>query len=604
MADLLPSGFHLLRPAWLWALLPLVLLLLAAWRQRGGGGAWRRACDPHLLPHLLEGRGRPRRGPLALLAAGWLIAVVALAGPAWHKLPQPLFENDEAWVMVLDLSPSMGATDLAPSRLARARFKLLDLLRQADRGRVGLVVFSGEAFVVSPLTQDADTIAAMVPALEPALMPVAGERADLALLRALELFTGAGVEGGRVILIGDGADARAEQAARRLAEAGHTLSVLAVGTAEGAPVPDPVGGFLKDRHGAIVVPRLDLDPLRRIARAGGGELVVLANDDSDIERLMAEPPEHGEGRQRDDMKADRWRDEGPWLVLALLPLALLGFRRGLLACLVAAVSIGLLPPAPAMAGEGERQEEAPWHWADLWQRRDRQAMALLEQGRAAQAAALFEDPHWRAVAHYRAGNYEQAAALFERIKSADGRYNLGNALVRLGRLEEALLAYEQALAIDEDHADARFNRDLVEKLLEKRQEAPEMGSGGDPDSALPSSSDSGGEGQGGESGEAPRPDEARQEADGERTGEPSEQQREQDRSEAQGDREREAGSGEEAEEQPATRAATGDEERLPVSEREQALEQWLQRVPDDPGGLLRRKFIHQYRQRHAGEGEE
>ena len=173
----MPFDFHFLRPLWLLALLPLGLLLWRLLRADRDRDVWRGLIDAHLLHRLLSDAGEAAsRLPLALLGLGWFIGVLALAGPAWERLPEPLYQARQFRVLVIDLSPSMNVTDLAPSRLARARFKLLDLLRVAPEGQTALLAYGAEPYVVAPLTNDVETIAAQVPILDTSLLPVFGAR--------------------------------------------------------------------------------------------------------------------------------------------------------------------------------------------------------------------------------------------------------------------------------------------------------------------------------------------------------------------------------------------------------------------------------------------
>ncbi len=619
IATLLPEGFKFLRPEWFWALLPMALLFWLLLHRRRRGAAWSRVCDPHLLPHLLSGVERKRAlWPLLLLLPAWLAAVVAAAGPVWQQLPQPVFQSEEARVIVLDLSRSMDATDVAPSRLARAKFKLLDLLKRSDVGQTALVVFAGDAFVVSPLTQDANTIAAMVPALESGIMPLQGSRADLALLKADALFEQGKAPEGDIILITDGVNASALTVAGEIAASGRRLSVLAVGSVEGAPIPVSVGGFLKDRNGAIVIPKLDLALLSELAAAGNGLFTPMTADDSDIERLTerGEAAAWDESEQSRELKSDSWREEGPWLLLGLLPLALLAFRRGGLVCVVA-LSLYIAQPDAAMAG-----------WDELWRTPDQQGARLLQEGKPQQAAEQFRDPAWRASAYYRAGDYEKAAQLFGQIDTVDGHYNRANALARQGKLEEALAEYEQALALNPGpealRRDVEFNRDLVQGLLEQQSQQSQGGEGDESPASDSRQSDSQGSeaSDSQESGSRDQPSQGQQDQPGQRSdesgGQPSPQQggepepgaeqeeaspaseAEQQGSEAEGDEKGEpSGDGQ------GLVPDAGGEEEAQASENQQAVEQWLRRVPDDPGGLLRRKFMYQYqRQQSQGGGQQ
>lgn len=466
------SDLHFLRPLWLWALLPLALLLWRLWRVDAERDAWRGVIDRHLLPHLLvAGEGAAGHRPLVLLALGWLLTVVALAGPTWERLSQPLYEARQFRVIVLDLSPSMNATDLAPSRLARARFEVLDLLRQTDEGQTALLAYGAEPFVVAPLTTDAATIAAQVPSLDTGLLPVQGpRRTDLALDSAVDLLRQAGAPDGQVILLTDGLDHgdAALAAARRLQAGGYRLSVLGMGTRKGGPVSGPDGSLLKDARGAILMPSLDADALNALAVAGGGRYVGATPDDRDIDTLRQGAGVHsGEQSEKRHLEADQWREAGPWLLVLLLPLAALAFRRGWLGPLLLLVCMVPAPDAYA------------FDWDDLWQRPDQQAAGLLQRGQAGAAAQLFEQPDWRAAAHYQARDYQQALKSLQDLPGPDNEYNRGNALAHLDRLEEALAAYDRVLASAPDHADARYNRDLVQGLLEQqRQQQQKQGQEG------------------------------------------------------------------------------------------------------------------------------
>ena len=601
---MMPETLHFLRPHWFWALLPLLGLLWLLYRRRLQGAAWSKVCDPHLLPHILAGvERRQSRLPLALVAVGWVIAVIALAGPVWEQLPQPVYQSDQARVIVLDLSRSMDATDVQPSRVIRAKHKLRDILARGDDGQTALVVFSDEAFVVSPLTQDARTIQAMVPALTTDIMPRQGSRPDLALRKADELLTQGNAVAGDIILITDGGEgSRVMDAARDIRANGRRVSVLAVGTTEGAPIPVAGGGFLKNRHGAIVIPRLNATRLSELAAEGGGRFTLLNADDSDLDLLLDQPAPgalDSAGDATRDLTTDQWREEGPWLLVLLLPLAALAFRRGALACVMVTVVIGTAPP-PAMALD----------WRDAWLRPDQQGARLLDQDKPAEAAARFDDPAWQGHAYYRAGQYDQAAQAFAELDSADGHYNRGNALAQQGLLNEALAAYEQALQRDEANEDARFNHELIKQLLEQQQQAQQNGDSGD--SQQQENQQQQGEGQQQQSAaDQQSQQQAQSQQSAGQQGEPSAADEQQSTSASEPDQAGEQHPPESAQAQDDTQQAqaaqqddaSSDAQQQAMTageqqamEDQQAVEQWLRRIPDDPGGLLRRKFQRQYQQ--------
>ena len=498
--------FHFLRPAWL-LLVPLLLgLVPLLCRARAPGAAWRRVIDPALLPHLLEGAAPRRRClPAGLLGLLWILLVLALAGPTWEREPAPLLEARQFHVVLLDLSPSMNAADLAPSRLVRARFEVLDLLRIAGEGQTALVAFGAEPYLVAPLTGDAETIALQVPLLETALLPVAGERrTDLALALAAELLQGAAVPAGSVVLVSDGLSPRAAalEAAASLRSAGHRVHVLGVGTRAGAPLPQGNGGLLRGADGAVRVAQLDEDGLRALAAAGGGLYLPAGAGDGDVQALVAAAVR--DSAQGDDAAVERWRDLGPWLVLAALPLALLGFRRGWLGPL--ALALVVLPPQAVRAGP----------WDDLWLNPDQQGARALQEGRAGAALDLFERPDWRAAAAHAAGDYASALQALEGLPPAAASYNRGNLLARQGDYRGAIEAYEAALAADPEDDDARHNRDLLRDLL-ARQAAQQS-------DTAEQASDAGSADERSEDGQDPSPDaqagqaDAGQDSEGAETG--------------------------------------------------------------------------------------
>lgn len=435
---------HWLRPGWL-ALLPLLgLALLWLTLRVRRGRQWEALVDARLRPFVLTAAGGGRAGPLlAALGLGWLLVVLALAGPAWRLAERPVFRIEQPRVLLLDLSPSMQAADIAPSRLARARFEVMDLLRGAEEGQFALIAFGAEPFLIAPLTTDAGTIQEQVPLLEPAVMPVVGERrTDLALQLAGRLLRRSAVAAADVILITDAAAPAegARAAAAALADAGHRVSVLAL--AQGRA-------------------------LDAVARAGTGIVTASRADDLDTARLLALQPGGASATDGERVSLERqWRDDGPWLLLLLLPLAAVVFRRGWLA--VVPLAVLSLPPVPVQAG----------FWEDLWLRPEQRALLDADAGRLASALARVDGSRWRAALHYRAGDYAGALAALSGETGAEAHYNRGNVLAHLGRFEDAVGEYDAALALQPEHADARHNRRLVLDLMESPAEV-RAAAGGD-----------------------------------------------------------------------------------------------------------------------------
>jgi Ca-activated chloride channel family protein len=568
----------------------------------------------------------------------------ALAGPVWSKLPQPVYHNSAATVVLLNLSDTMNASDVTPSRLERAKLKLLDFLRRQREGQTALIGYAGEAYVVSPLTDDAATIESLVTSLSTGIMPVPGNNLSEALQKADTLLNQDGVyKGGRVLLITDDAgDSLALKSVAALQHNGRTLSVLAVGTKQGAPIAAAGGGFLKDSHGAIVIPMLDRTALAKLAAVGHGHLVMLTATDNDLNHLWPTSqatlvkPQHKHTQQA----ANVWREEGPWLLLLVLPVLALLWRQGWLALVVLAV---VLQPPPVHAAT----------WGNLWARPDQQAYRALQHGDAKTAARLFKDSRWRSVAQYRAGNYAAAATEFGKQHTPDALYNQGNALARAGKLEAAAQNYRKVLQHQPDNADAQHNLKIVEDLLKRRQQKQNSNKnpkGGKSRHQHSQNSSQGKSGQqqsqgakhkqpgqhpqqnanAGQAGQKPSQDKQNSQANSQKAG--KQQQAQSDKKNAaqqqhankqqaksasinshnaaqakKPEQEKQGQVRQQAAARPQNpssdqHAATPAHETTAHNESNQALQQWLRRIPDDPGGLLRRKFMLQHQQREQAAG--
>lgn len=622
------SMFHFLRPEWLWGLLPLFVLFLLIAKSGTTAQIWESVCDTHLLPHLLVGtEGATHRMPLVLLGLGWIVAVCALAGPVWSQLPQPVFRAESALVMVLDLSRSMDVQDVTPSRLTRAKHKILDMLKARKEGQTALVVYAGESFVVSPLTDDANTMVPLVQSLETELMPFQGSRADLALQKAHELLQHVGQPNGDVLLLTDGeGDPATLKVAEELRRQGVRVSVLGFGTVDGAPIPE-TGGFLKDQDGAVVIPKLDISSLQGIAQAGGGHYVTVTADDQDINQVLPSDVTTSalSSSTSEKRTTDLWREEGPWLVLLVLVLALPAFRPGWLGMLLAFL---LIP-----------QVSEAFSWENLWVRSDQQGIKALERDAPEEAAALFQDPGWKGIAHYRAGKYQEAEEAFSIVDTPEGHYNRGNALANLGRYEEAMASYQTALTQQPNHADAKHNLEIIKQLMDKPSSAEPAGDQSQQSDASSGKkkndgNETGGEGEKSEEASASTHKQSDSEKGDSQKGKREEAEQVAGSESDPATTSNESNGNRKASEENIAREAQGvdplkaEQSKKPLSapstmeekpgdqgehsevasagdaaqttemqKSEQVLQQWLRRIPDDPGGLLRRKFLLEHQRR-------
>ncbi|NKB38225.1 MAG: VWA domain-containing protein [Gammaproteobacteria bacterium] len=605
--------FHFLRPLWLLLLPVLLILLWLMIKRRLGSRSWEAICDENLLPYMLiDGREGSRRWPVFLLGVAGFLTIIALAGPVWEKLPQPVFNNETALVIALDLSRSMDANDISPSRLGRARFKVADILNQHDEGQAALLVYAGDAFTVTPLTDDMATIASQLSALTSDIMPGQGNRTDRALEKAEELLKGAGHSQGNILLICDDIDLEeSENSIRDLASQGYRVSILGIGTVQGAPVVMPDGSFLKDKKGEIVIPTLNEVALRQAAQFGNGFYKRMSQDDGDIEYLLSRVAGDQSGIEQaaSEFETDTWKEQGPWLLLLIIPIAALSFRKGYLLALTI-----LVLPFPEQANAFE--------WDDLWLRSDQKALRALQNGDAGAAAKLFKNPAWKGAAQYEAGDFQSSLESLQDVDDIEAIYNRGNAEARLGQYQQAISSYDEVLERNPEHEDAKFNKELIEKELENQQQQGQQGDNEQQEKEQQQQDqqqqDQQQDGEQGEEQKQEQSEESDSESDQQKDARNQNSQQdsdekkefdnapqndtdkevEEEKNQNKPEKERE---GEESEQEQAKLAQTSDQE---ANEEQQATEQWLRRIPDDPAGLLRRKFLYQYQKSQNRNNEE
>ncbi len=581
------TEFHFIRPYWLIAVIPYFAIMILMLRNKLGRGNWASVCDAALLPYLLQEKEvNQSRWLMTTGAIATLLVIIALAGPTWERLPAPVFRNDSALVIALDLSRSMDAEDIKPSRLIRARYKIADILKKRKDGQTALLVYAGDAFTVTPLTDDVQTIDSQLEALNTNIMPSQGSNTVAVLNKAVDLFKQSGLQKGQIILITDEVNVD-ETLATAKALDDYTLSILGVGTVDGAPIAASEGGFLKDEQGTIVVAKLNENELIKLAQAGNGIYHAITADDTDIQSLLAtiDKPTQLQGKENQNVLLDLWSDKGPWLLLPVLPLAALMFRKGLFC-----IALLLILPLP--------KNSYAFEWQDLWKTKNQQAQQAYNDNQFEQAAQLFENPDWKAAAQYKAGNYEKALEALKDSQSANTSYNQGNALAQSGHLEEAVKAYEKALAAHPGDEDTLYNKDLVEKELKKQQQEKKQQDKQDQqkDDKQQSSKENSQQNQDkqdekekSEQSDEQKNAEDKSEQKPSESEEPSEQQQ---ANKPEEKKQEEAKKAEQAKQQEQNKedkppeqksdAATAKEQ--PMDETKQANEQWLKRIPDDPAG--------------------
>jgi Ca-activated chloride channel homolog len=459
------TAFHFLRPGWLLLLIPAVLLPLVWFRRNSVRARWRNVIDPVLLEHLIVGDTKRRViQPVHTLALLLGIGALAAAGPTWQQERPPFNQDKAPLVVVLELAHSMDATDVAPTRLERAKQKVLDLARARKGARTGLVVFASTGHLVVPPTEDPAMLELYVPALSPALMPRDGKNAT-AGLDAAERLLAKDPAAGTIVFMSDGFDTNQTDAFVQKAKTlRHQLLWLAVGTENGGPIRGPDGMIAMDPEGHPLMGTFDADAIRKVANDADIPLASMRVDDDDV--LWVQHRAQAYLAQEEESKiVPRWKETGYWLVVPLLLLALWSFRRGWTVKWLPVVLISL-----AFSAMPRHAQAAEWRWIDLFATHDQQGRWNFEHGNYKAAAQRFDDPMWKGRAQYLAGDYAGALESFSRLKTAQAYFYMGNTLAHLDDYAAAIKAYDNALKLQPALREAATNRAFLQRLLAKDQQ--------------------------------------------------------------------------------------------------------------------------------------
>ena len=458
------GDFHFLRPEWLFALLAAAALAWVVSRREDVRSRWRGTIAPHLLDHLVvDPSRRLRLRPLHLTVALLALGAIAAAGPTWERERPPFVEDKAPLAIAIDLSRTMDAIDVAPTRLERVKLKVRDLLALRKGARTAIFVYAGSAHMVLPLTDDEGLIRTYVDSLATGMMPVPGKDTAKAL-EAVEAGLAREDTPGTILFMTDGVESHAFDAFKNY-KGKNEIMVLGVGTAAGGPVKTGKASFLADATGQRVFAKLDVEGLRKLRSETGVQVATVTLDDADVRWIQRRVQAHLQQKQAEEKL--RWRDFGWWMVIPITVLGALWFRRGWTIRWASVVLLGFVLAAP------DRANAADWRFLDLWLTSDQQGRLAYDRGDYKTAAERFADPMWQGVALYHARRYDDAVNAFARVDTAESYYNQGNALAKLGKFPAAAANYQEALKRRPDWPEAKANLALVQKLIPKEQKDDE-----------------------------------------------------------------------------------------------------------------------------------
>ncbi|WP_095147651.1 VWA domain-containing protein [Pseudomonas sp. Irchel s3a18] len=460
------GDFHFLRPVWLLLALFGALLPLLWRRSRDLQRRLRGNIAPHLLPHLLITPDDPHRlHPVHLVCALLVLGAIAAAGPTWEQDRPDFLENRAPLIIAFDLSPSMDASDVPPTRLEAAKHKVHDLIQRRSGARTGLIAYAGSAHLVLPPTDDPALLDTFIQALGTSLIDKPGKNVGAVIDQAKRLLA-AEKAPGTLLLITDGADTT------QLAGLGKQLDgsqlqvlILALGSTDGGVVKDSSGQPRTDRNGRPVLGSFDPAALKQLASATDAPLGSLTLNDDDLDWIELHAQQHFQSASAEQREL-HWKDAGYWLCWPLLLLAFFSVRRGWSLNWMAALLLGLgfaLQPAPARANT----------LTDAFFTADQQGRWAFEHQHFPAAAKRFHDPYWKGIAAYNAADYDLALASFARLETPQAYFYLGNIYVRRFKFDQAIDAYTQALKLQPQFPQASANLALA-KALQKDTESAEQ----------------------------------------------------------------------------------------------------------------------------------
>lgn len=610
------TDFHFLRGYFFWLLIPTIAFIYWLTKNKSSESNWQKIISPHLLPFLLtQTKSKKTASGILPLSLIMIALILALSGPSFRQKQVPIMQSESAQILVIDLSLSMNATDIKPSRLERAKFKLQDLLKQHKEGNVALIVYAGDAFIISPLTSDANTIASIIPTLSTDIMPVLGSRPDLAIRKAIELLENNSLPDGEIIWLTDGVEEKfVSSIISQLQKTNYQLSILGVGTSQGAPIPLPGGrGFVKDAQNNIVLPKYETKTLQKITDKVNAGYIKLTANNSDIQYLEEfkqwKAKEHK--AEENNQTIERWVDDGYWLIWIVLGLFMIKLIRQ-----TETRVFNLLLPAFFMFSCFSAENAQALDWDDLWLTKNQQAKKAFENKQYDKAEQLFQNKDWQATAQYKNGNYENAADNFlnDNLNSSDPEvlnrslYNHATSLAKAQKLPEALEQYNQLLEKQPNHKDALHNKKIIEDLLKQQKQ---QGQDKSDDSESQEKDSQKNQSEENESKDG-KPQQDKSDSQEGSESKDSQQKESQSQSEEEKmDEEKNKQAQKALDEQDKAEAAEKEKQQAQLSEdqrnkseKDQALDRWLGKIPEDPGGFLRRKMIREYQKRDGKQKEQ
>ncbi|MGO3738346.1 MAG: vWA domain-containing protein [Marinomonas foliarum] len=554
---------HFERPLWL-ILLPITLLIaFLVTTKSANSRPLNKVVDQRLMQHLVYKNTASNINKWLGLAAVSL-CWIGLAGISWTKAPSTMFENTQKTILVVDQSMSMYATDLKPNRQTQLKQTIRDILDNSKEGEIALVAFAGEGFVISPFSQDRETITHFLLALDPLIMPVYGSNLTSGIESALSLSPNSAEPVHLIVLTDDLSEQDQNTIPALLKGKNIQLDLIAVGTQNASIIKLPDGQILR-KNGRNVMPTTPIDDLKSLTTSLGGRFYqgrLTPQSLADITDTALS----NEQTQKAQNKSIHWIEQGHWFALPFLLWLAFQFRKGMLFMLL--LSVLYFPSDKSYAD--------PLDW---FLTPDQKGQQAVDQGNWQAADQYFQQPEWKAASSYALENYPEAVKQLNNLnRNAADNYNLGNALALSGETDQAIQAYEKALEQDPSLKAAKENLEYLKKQQQEQQKKDQQqkeqqkSKQQNQDKNQDKQSDSSDQNDSKDEQETKKDDKNNEKQDNTKTPEDNKQDENSDKQDP------------------------NESEKTQLDkEKTQALNQWLRQIQDDPGLLLQRKlwYLHQ-----------
>ncbi len=462
------SQFHFAQSLWLFGILivPIIWILYYKYYQNNANiKDLEKFIDKNLIPHLIRSS---RAGQISIwrsLVLGsvlWVLLMAAMAGPRWNYTEFESYQEDTSLLILLDLSRSMDASDITPSRIIRARQEIEDILNLSNGIKIGVIGFAADAHIISPITDDINNIRYLLPLIGTDLIFVQGTRLVPAFKAAQSVLATESSVNKSVLLISDGGahdDYDAIMSAiKDLANDGVTLHTLGIATEAGIKfVDDNSKPVLRDNK--EIISKLEKDKLKALSTAGGGEYFDTHYSNKNAIEILKAVNKNSVVKEQNGKTIKRWDEKFYIFLFPIMIMVLLWFRKGFAFPIILLV---LLTPANNAHALNKIDK--------LFLNEEQYAKKVFEETEDVEIALkTFKDPYKRGVAYYRAGRYKEAEQEFRKNQRPEvmesSLLNLANALAKQDKFEESVDTYRNLLQKNPKHPKALHNMKLVRGLI-------------------------------------------------------------------------------------------------------------------------------------------